>query len=359
MVPTLVLGQRSTLDQQPRSQVNTTTQFMKNMSKKQLNEFFVALGLGDRKHASAILEAVVSKKLAKIVNETTPEFPVSGNGYLGSQDQGDDLEGDDQLDTMEQHNPEADKWNLIAQYVAAKQAIGLGVVGTDHNLEQELEDIREQLAGFGEDEVAIADTIVSMLEDGEYEDVEQTIEVPEDFKEQLDAAMEQYSDTNDQQLDDVDVGDIDDVEQEVQDEELVDDLDMEEYYSVGRGRAGMAGLGERMLMRGKKVVENDELDDLDDLDSTVGDGLDDSMENHGDDFDELESDIDSDFDDEMEQSGDQVELRNYIQDCVLNSNMDIDECYNAVRTQFGDHFTDEQIDQIYNDVIDNMPELNT
>lgn len=326
------------------------------MSKKQLNEFFVALGLGDRKQASAILESVVSKKLAKIVNENTPEFPVSGNGYLGGQDQGDDLEGDDQIDAVDQPNPEAEKWSLIAQYVATKQAIGLGVVGADRNLEQELEDIREQLADLGEEEITIADTIASMLEDGEYEDVEQAIEVPDDFREQLDAAMEQYSDQSDQSLDGDNVGDTDDLDPEIQDEELVDDLDMEENYHVGRGRAGMAGLGERMMMRGKRVVEND---DLDDLDSTVGDGLGDSMEDGGDQFDDLDSDIDSEFDDELDQSGDQTELRNYIQDCVLNSNMDIDECYNAVRTQFGDHFSDEEIDQIYNDVIDNMPELNT
>lgn len=324
------------------------------MSKKQLNEFFVALGLGDRKQAGAILEAVVSKKLAKIVNENTPEFPVSGNGYLGDQTRGDELEGDDQIDVADQSNPEDEKWSLIAQYVAAKQAIGLGVVGADRNLEQELEDIREQLADLGEEEITIADTIASMLEDGEYEDVEQAIEVPDDFREQLDAAMDQYSEQSDQPLDGDNVGDTNDLDQEIQDEELVDDLDMEEDYHVGRGRAGMAGLGERMMMRGKRVVEND------DLDSTVGDGLDDSMEDTGDDFD-LDSDIelDSDFDDELDQSGDQTELRNYIQDCVLNSNMDIDECYNAVRTQFGDHFSDEEIDQIYNDVIDNMPELNT
>lgn len=325
------------------------------MSKKQLNEFFVALGLGDRKQAGTILESVVAKKLAKIVNENTPEFPVSGNGYLGGKQ--DDLELDD-VDTVDQANPEADKWSLIAQYVAAKQAIGLGVVG-DRNLDEELEDIRARLEDLGEEEVTIADTIASMLEDGEYEDVEQAIEVPEDFKEQLDAAMEQYSEEAGPELendleDDGDL-DLDGTESdEYQDEEMVDDLEMEEGRHMGRGKAGMAGLGERMAMRGKKVVETD---DLDDLDSTAGDGLDD--------YDSLDAenevdDLEDDFDVDMEQPGGQsTELRNYIQDCVLNSNMDIDECYNAVRTQFGDHFSDEEIDQIYNDVIDNMPELNT
>lgn len=295
------------------------------MSKKQLNEFFVALGVGDQAKAKAILETVVKQKLANKINENSPDFPTREfNGISVNREQ-----STDDVDQSTVGDSDAGKWQLIADYLAAKQVIALGHYGEDRGqleqLEGQVEQLRDQLAELEDDSLETAETIADIMAVGELDELENQVDVPEGFREQLDAAIAKLSGEGDN-LDDTELDDTfddeDSADVSIEDEQLVDEDDDIDSQSED----GMRGLGKRF-----GAVDQDE-QITDDRDTTN------------------EYDFETDVG-----AGD---LRAYIEDCILNSDMDIDECYNAVRTQFGDQYTDEEIDQTYHDVIDQLPELN-
>lgn len=299
------------------------------MSKKLLTEFFVALGVGNHDKANSILETVVRQKLNDRINENAPGFPTrefNGNAVDRYDDEpmSDDEMIDDETDDGLDH--EQDKWDLIAQYVAIKQVMDTDGEG---DLQDTLDTIRDQLVELGDESLDQAEMISDAMLSGEYEEIGE-LEVPDDFQEMIDDNVAELTDLGavSDESDDVDLDDTDD--------DLEEDADLETDHKS----TGMAGLGRRFAKLNQPLKE-DGLEDTDDLDDTS-------------DLD----DVDGELDVTDDQDATSMDIRSYIEDCVLNSDMDIDQCYHAVRTQFGNQYSDSEIDQIYNDVIDNLPELN-
>ena len=137
-------------------------------------------------------------------------------------------------------------------------------------------------------------------------------------------------------------------------EEMYDDVDVEDNEDMvddtkvmpaqqKKPAAGLAGAADRLLTNKDKDMQEgveEEMYDDHDLD---------------DDFDDVEDDIE--LDDEREEDPEK-DLRDYIEDCVLNTQMDIDEVNQAVHNEFAGQFPFEVIERIYYDVVDGMPELN-
>lgn len=301
------------------------------MSKKQLNEFFVALGVGDHKKAQSILETVVQNKLANRINENSPDFPTRefNGSYVGRFD---DHSIGHEATERDEEQPEANRWDLIAQYVAAKQVIATGWSGDDaelERLESQVEFLRAQLEELGEEAVDTAETIADIMAVGEYDKLEDQMEVPEDFREKVEAAeAELTGEEAEGEVRDLEVDEFaDDAsnEEEMQDEQMMEDD--EEEWNGGQGEAGMAGLGKRM---GAKQETQDE-----------------QMSEMGGMQDEQQPD-------DLIDREELAELRNYIEGCVLDSQMDLDQCYHAVQTEFGPKFTDAVIDDMYHKVTEEM-----
>jgi hypothetical protein len=126
-------------------------------------------------------------------------------------------------------------------------------------------------------------------------------------------------------------------------EDIVDDTNTQPIQQ-NMPAAGLAGAADRLLANKDKDVqegvEEEEMYDDHDLD---------------DDFDDLDDVEMDDLDDEEDPEKD---LRDYIEDCVLNTQMDIDEVNQAVHNEFAGQYPFEVIERIYYDVVDGMPELN-
>lgn len=294
------------------------------MSKKQLTEFFVALGVGDHTKAKSILETVVQNKLANRINENSPDFPTRefNGSYVGR--------GEERpVEPQDGEQPEANKWDLIAQYVAAKQVFALGAYGDDRDeleqIESHIEQLRDQLTELGEEAVDTAETIADIMAVGEYDKLEDQMEVPEDFREKVEAAEAELTgeEAEDEFDDHATEQFADDLsgEEEMQDEQMMEDD--EEEWNGGQGEAGMAGLGKRMA--GKQDEQMAEMSPMQDEQT-----------------------------DDVIDSRELAELRNYIEGCVLDSNMDLDQCYHAVQTEFGPKFTDAVVDDMYHKVTEEM-----
>lgn len=142
-------------------------------------------------------------------------------------------------------------------------------------------------------------------------------------------------------------------------EEMYDDVDMEDNEDMVDDEtmsdqkapaAGLAGAADRLLANKDKEVEEgvEEEEMYDDHD------LDDDF----DDLDDVEMDDVDDFNDLDDEEDPEKDLRDYIEDCVLNTQMDIDEVNQAVHNEFAGQYPFEVIERIYYDVVDGMPELN-